>query len=190
MDSENAHPSVEGGIKEIWIQSLDTPVGSMVCGVLENGICLLEYDRVSRSSHALSKMTRYFEARIRNAPHPLIRECSSQLDAYFSRQRTRFELPLVLAGTPFQKKVWKQLMDIPYGQTISYTEQAHAFGNPHAIRAIARANGSNHLAILVPCHRVIGSDGSLRGYGGGTNRKQFLLQLERSDAGTLFEKTI
>jgi methylated-DNA-[protein]-cysteine S-methyltransferase len=102
-----------------------------------------------------------------------------QLDAYFAGQLTDFDLPLAPAGTEFQRRVWDGLRAIPYGQTVSYGELARRVGNPAASRAVGLANGRNPIAIVVPCHRVIGTDGSLTGYGGGLDRKRFLLALER-----------
>jgi AraC family transcriptional regulator of adaptative response/methylated-DNA-[protein]-cysteine methyltransferase len=103
-----------------------------------------------------------------------------ELDDYFQGGRARFTLPLASRGTPFQEKVWLELRRIPYGQTISYDELARRVGQPMAQRAVARANGMNYVAILIPCHRVIGKDGSLTGYGGGLWRKRLLLELERT----------
>ena len=102
-----------------------------------------------------------------------------QLMEYFEGKRKGFDLPLVLPGTEFQIKVWDQLLTIPFGSTRSYAEQAVAIGNPKAVRAVARANGDNRLAIIIPCHRVIGSDGKLTGYGGGLWRKEWLLAHEK-----------
>jgi methylated-DNA-[protein]-cysteine S-methyltransferase len=102
-----------------------------------------------------------------------------QLDAYFAGRLTEFDLPLALAGTDFQRKVWAGLRDIPYGRTVSYGELAARIGSPAASRAVGLANGRNPVAIVVPCHRVIGSDGSMTGYGGGLDRKRFLLALEQ-----------
>ncbi|WBB62128.1 methylated-DNA--[protein]-cysteine S-methyltransferase [Streptomyces sp. WMMC500] len=104
-----------------------------------------------------------------------------QLTAYFAGERTDFDLPLRLAGTPFQQRVWEQLRQIPYGQTISYGELAERVGNPAASRAVGMANGRNPVGIIVPCHRVVGADGSLTGYGGGIDRKKQLLALERRE---------
>ena len=109
---------------------------------------------------------------------------SSQLAAYFSGELTQFDLPLSPAGTPFQRRVWAALRQIPYGQTWSYRELAAAIGNPAAVRAVGLANGRNPIAVVIPCHRVIGSDGSLTGYGGGLDRKRYLLDLEAA-AGRL-----
>jgi methylated-DNA-[protein]-cysteine S-methyltransferase len=102
----------------------------------------------------------------------------SQLQEYFDQQRTMFTLPLAPEGTDFQQRVWKQLRNIPYGETRTYAQLADAIGNRAAIRAVGLANGRNPLSIVVPCHRVIGSDGSLTGYAGGLDRKRFLLDLE------------
>jgi methylated-DNA-[protein]-cysteine S-methyltransferase len=102
----------------------------------------------------------------------------AQLDAYFAGERSSFDLEMNLAGTSFQRSVWKQLNAIPYGETISYGELARRVGNPQASRAVGLANGRNPIAIIVPCHRVIGADGSLTGYGGGLERKTWLLEHE------------
>jgi methylated-DNA-[protein]-cysteine S-methyltransferase len=107
---------------------------------------------------------------------------ASQLDAYFAGELTRFDLPLQPAGTSFQRRVWMALSAIPYGQTVSYGQLAAGLGAPAASRAVGLANGRNPISIVVPCHRVIGSDGSLTGYGGGLDRKRFLLALERGAA--------
>lgn len=104
---------------------------------------------------------------------------AAQLADYFSGRRTDFDLPLALAGTEFQRKVWAGLLAIPYGQTVSYGELARRIGSPAASRAVGLANGKNPVAIVVPCHRVIGADGSMTGYGGGLDRKRFLLTLEQ-----------
>ncbi|MDQ3646390.1 MAG: methylated-DNA--[protein]-cysteine S-methyltransferase [Actinomycetota bacterium] len=104
----------------------------------------------------------------------------SQLDAYWSGRLRTFELPLSFQGTVFQEKVWHTLVAIPYGETISYAELACRIGNPRAVRAVARANATNPIAIIVPCHRVIGSDGSFRGYAGGIERKISLIEHERT----------
>jgi len=104
---------------------------------------------------------------------------AAQLSAYFAGRLTEFDLPLAPAGTAFQQRVWAGLRAIPYGQTVSYGELARRVGSPAARRAVGLANGRNPIAIVIPCHRVIGADGSMTGYGGGLDRKQFLLALER-----------
>jgi methylated-DNA-[protein]-cysteine S-methyltransferase len=107
-------------------------------------------------------------------------ETERQLDEYFAGQRTAFDLPLSMHGTPFQRSVWSALREIGYGQTASYGEIARRVGRPGAARAVGIANGRNPISIVVPCHRVIGADGSLTGYGGGLERKRYLLELERA----------
>ncbi|PCI06401.1 MAG: cysteine methyltransferase [Flavobacteriaceae bacterium] len=107
-----------------------------------------------------------------------LKECVQQLDEYFAKERTHFDLKLNPKGTEFQQKVWKALVDVPYGKTRSYLEQSKYLGNVKAIRAVASANGKNPLWIVIPCHRIIGSDGSLTGYAGGIWRKKWLLELE------------
>jgi len=139
-------------------------------------------------------LTGVFFAEHRHAPDDLgdpvpaeqapevLRAAAQQLGEYFEGSRTGFDLPLAAAGTDFQQRVWAQLRTIPYGETWSYGELARALGQPGASRAVGLANGRNPLSIVVPCHRVVGSDGSITGYGGGVERKQTLLELERSAA--------
>jgi methylated-DNA-[protein]-cysteine S-methyltransferase len=110
----------------------------------------------------------------------LFTEVVSQVRAYFTGARTEFDLPLTLIGTPFQQRVWRALREIPYGQTITYGQLADRIGQPAAARAVGLANGRNPIGIIVPCHRVVGADGGLTGYGGGLARKQYLLAFERS----------
>jgi len=119
---------------------------------------------------------------IRDDNHPLIQEARRQLEKYFAGELRQFNLPLDLQGTPFQMRVWAALLAIPYGETRSYSQLARQVGTPSAARAVGSANHANPVAILVPCHRVITAAGALGGYGGGLDRKRFLLELERSVA--------
>lgn len=114
--------------------------------------------------------------------HPYLLQLISELEEYFSKQRTAFDVPLDPSGTEFQLKVWQALLKIPFGSTRSYLEQSKVVSDPKAIRAVAHANGQNKIAILIPCHRVLGSDGSLTGYAGELWRKKFLLELESTQA--------
>jgi len=116
---------------------------------------------------------------------PLIKKAAKQFDEYFKKDRQIFDLPLILHGTDFQKKVWKALQKIPYGQTRSYAQLAVMIGNPKACRAVGMANNRNPIAIIVPCHRVIGHDGSLTGFGGGLELKQNLLDLENANCAEM-----
>lgn len=116
-------------------------------------------------------------------PNALVRVAIDQLGEYFAGRRATFDLPLHAAGTPFQRRVWQALCALPHGATASYGEIAAAIGQPRASRAVGLANGRNPIAIVVPCHRVIGRDGSLTGYGGGLDRKRWLLEHERRGSG-------
>ena len=109
---------------------------------------------------------------------PLIERAVLELDEYFNRERKEFDIPLLFVGSDFMKRVWNELLNIPYGTTISYGEQAKRIGNPKAARAVGGANGRNPISIFAPCHRVVGSNGLLTGYGGGIEVKRFLLNLE------------
>jgi methylated-DNA-[protein]-cysteine S-methyltransferase len=119
----------------------------------------------------------------REGNDPVLEACAGQLAEYFRGDRRRFDLPLAPRGTDFQREVWRALADIPYGETRSYSEIARAIGRPRAVRAVGAANGRNPLPIVVPCHRVIGSDGSLTGFAGGLSAKTCLLELEGALSG-------
>jgi AraC family transcriptional regulator of adaptative response/methylated-DNA-[protein]-cysteine methyltransferase len=167
-----------GNKKVITISRIDTPLGAMIACASDDGVCLLEFaDRGSLPAE-LKQISALLDSVIRLGRHDLIDTLSIQLDEYFSGARKQFDIPLLATGTEFQKSVWKMLESIPYGETRSYKQQAELLGKPEAIRAVASANGSNRIAILIPCHRVIGGDGSLTGYAGGLWRKRWLLDLE------------
>ena len=124
--------------------------------------------------------TRHDGAAATDWPFP---EISAQIDAYFTGEREDFDLELAPHGTEFQLRVWAELVKIPYGETISYSELAHRLGDPKLVRAVGLANGRNPISIIIPCHRVIGADGSLVGYGGGLERKKWLLEHEAVTSG-------
>ncbi len=164
----------------IAVELMETPLGLMVAGAVDEGLCLLEYsDRSSLERHYATLRQR-FDSAVLPVGHPHLTTLKTELGQYFAGQRTGFTVPIALAGTPFQTTVWEELQRIPHGETIAYDELAQRIGQPTAMRAVARANGSNRLSIVVPCHRVIGKDGSLTGYGGGLWRKRLLLELERT----------
>ena len=121
---------------------------------------------------------------------PCMESCKNQLHEYFSGSRHQFDLPLAPSGTPFQQKVWEQLRFIPYGNTISYMDLAKKLGDPKVIRAAASANGKNPIAIIIPCHRVIGSNGDLTGYAGGLGNKKWLLELEQKVSGKISQLSL
>lgn len=111
---------------------------------------------------------------------PFLKQCINQLDEYFAKKRTTFDVPLDIEGTGFRQSVWKELVKIPFGRTVSYLHIAKALGDEKAVRAVGNANGNNKIAIIIPCHRVIGADGSIVGYAGGVDRKQWLLDFEKN----------
>ena len=160
-----------------WIES---PLGPLLAAAREGGICLLEYTDRRMLEHNLDEMRRRFGCAVVPGRHAVLETLKTQLTEYFDGGRRSFELPLEPRGTPFQEKVWDQLRRIGHGETLSYDELADRLGQPTAQRAVARANGANRICILIPCHRVIGKDGSLTGYGGGLWRKRLLLELERT----------
>lgn len=123
----------------------------------------------------------YFKETKKKDEIPLLLEAKKQLEEYFKGERREFSLPLKVDGTEFRKKVWNALLEIPYGSTCSYKELAEAVNNPKAVRAVGGANHNNPISIIIPCHRVIGADGSLTGYGGGLEVKKYLLELEEKN---------
>lgn len=164
----------------IQITQLETPLGSMLAGASQEGVCLLEFNDRRMLETQLKRLKQHLKAEALPGNNPLFAELEKQLTAYFAGKLKCFDLPLVYPGTPFQKNIWDLLRTIPYAETRSYKDLAVMLQRPTAVRAIGRANGDNRLAILIPCHRVIGGDGKLTGYSGGLWRKQYLLGLERS----------
>lgn len=162
----------------ITITRIPTPLGPMLAGATEKGICLFEFADRRMLETQLSRIRRIFKAELISGSNKHFDALNEQMEEYFAGKRKEFTVPLVIDGTPFQEKVWEALLKIPFGETRSYKDQAKMIGNPKAVRAVANANGDNRIAIIVPCHRVIGANGKLVGYGGGLWRKKYLLNLE------------
>ncbi len=162
----------------ILIDRFTTPVGPMVVCATEKGICLLEFVDRETLEKKFSDLQKLLKATIIAGENEHIRQTKQEMAEYFAGTRTEFDLSLDLVGTEFQKTVWEALLTIPYGTTVSYQHQANLIGRPTAMRAVASANGSNLISIVLPCHRVIGKNGKLTGYGGGIERKKWLLELE------------
>jgi AraC family transcriptional regulator of adaptative response/methylated-DNA-[protein]-cysteine methyltransferase len=160
------------------VAEIETPVGVMVASASETHLLLLEFAHRKLLDAQLERVRRGIDCVFERGESPIIDMVRTQLDEYFRAERREFTVPLHTPGTPFQNRVWAELQRIPIGTTTSYSALARAIGQPSAVRAVARANGDNRIAIIIPCHRVIGSDGSLTGYGGGLQRKQQLLDLE------------
>ncbi|OFY94115.1 MAG: XRE family transcriptional regulator [Bacteroidetes bacterium RIFOXYC12_FULL_35_7] len=167
--------------KIINIARLETPLGTMFACAVEQGICLLEFTDRKMLETELKSLTKLLNANIIQGANPHFDVLKQQLEEYFEGKRKEFSVPLFTPGTEFQWSVWKELQNIPYGSTRSYKQQAAALQKPEAVRAVANANGMNRISIIIPCHRVIGNDGSLTGYGGGLWRKQWLLDMEKKN---------
>jgi methylated-DNA-[protein]-cysteine S-methyltransferase len=157
-----------------YFNYMESPVGRLLLAGNESGLNLLAFADGKKARQPAPDW-------VQDAV--ILREAAGQLKAYFAGELREFDLPLKLQGTPFQLAVWRALQDIPYGETTSYGELARRVGTPKGSRAVGLANGSNPIAIVVPCHRVIGSSGKLTGYGGGLDNKEILLALERKHAG-------
>lgn len=155
-----------------------SPLGPLVLAAVDAGVCLLEFGDERRVTQQASSLHRWFGGPVVRETHPHLDTLQQQLAEYFDGNRTGFTVPLVIRGTPFEMKTWNALREIPYGSTVSYADIARRIGNPHAVRAVGSANGRNRIAIVIPCHRVVNSNGALGGYGGGLWRKKRLLALE------------
>ena len=166
--------------KIIDVKRIETPLGTMIACANENGICMLEFSDRKALPTELKEISKHFDANIVQGENPHFKTLEKELEEYFEGKRKDFTVPLSPVGTDFQKKVWEILRTIPYGTTRSYQQQADILGNPKAVRAVANANGLNKISIIIPCHRVIGTNGTLTGYSGGIWRKQKLLELEKA----------
>ncbi len=156
------------------------PCGEMILGSFDGKLCLCDWPDGRRRASTDMRLQRILKAEFVEGSSNVIETVQQQLNEYFLNQRQEFDIPLLFVGTDFQKKVWNELRNIPYGKTVSYGELARRIGMPKAVRAVANANAVNAISIIAPCHRVIGTDGNLTGYGGGLNRKKFLLELEKN----------
>ncbi|WP_343563039.1 methylated-DNA--[protein]-cysteine S-methyltransferase [Kiloniella sp. b19] len=162
----------------IQIHYHDTPAGELIMGSIGDRLCLCNWRHKKTHEQVNSRLKRYFNTELVEGNSPVIEQTIQQLSEYFSGERTAFSVPLAFAGTAFQKRVWEQLLLIPFGETWSYLDLANRLGDANATRAVGTANGANAISILVPCHRVIGKNGSLTGYAGGLGTKEKLLQIE------------
>ncbi len=163
----------------IQITRILTPLGPMLAGAVNNKICLLEFIDRRMLETQLKRIKKIFNTELVPGNNSLFVKLNKQLEEYFNGKRKNFSIPLSIEGTPFQMKVWNELLKIPYGKTVSYKTQAINIDNPKAVRAVGKANGDNRISIIIPCHRVIGSNGDLVNYGGGIWRKQYLINLEK-----------
>lgn len=164
--------------KFILTKQLTTPVGVLILGSFQEQLCLADWSYRKMRQTIDQRLSSGLQADYKEGNSPVLDEAEKQLLQYFNKERQKFELPLLMVGTAFQKRVWNALLKIPYGATRTYLELSQNLGDEKAIRAVAAANGANALSIVVPCHRIIGSDGKLTGYAGGLQAKKKLLELE------------
>jgi len=171
-------PSRHEGANTILLHRFTTPLGPMFVCATDAGVCLLEFVSRRGLETEFRDVQRLLRARIISGENTHVRQAVRELNEYFDGTRRQFDVPLHLPGSAFQQSVWQALREIPFGTTSTYGAQALSLGRPEAVRAVAGANGKNRVSIIVPCHRVIGRDGALVGYGGGLARKQWLLEHE------------
>ncbi len=174
----------------IITKHIHTPLGKMLAGATDNGICLFDFEFRKMMPAIRKRISSFLQDDFEAGEHFHFDTLQQQVDEYFRGDRQNFDLPLLMTGTEFQQKVWDALITIPYGSTRSYMQQTKVLGDEKAIRAVARANGENCLAIIVPCHRVVGSDGSLTGYAGGLKAKKWLLEHEAKNLGLSYQGSI
>jgi len=163
----------------LFVQWFPSPLGPLIAGATSDGLVLLEFSDRRAIRTQCGALQERLGLPIVPGTNEHLNVLKSELAAYFEGGLRAFTTPLVVAGTPFEERVWRALLEIPYGQTRSYEAIAEAVGSPKATRAVGRANGRNRIAIVIPCHRVVNKDGRLGGYGGGLRRKEWLLELER-----------
>lgn len=183
---------------KLYFLELATPVGQVILGAIDDKLCLCDWKNSKRRSQNDSRIKRIMQAefvdvsslqqesRAATSESEAVRvsldalgRTERELDEYFVGKRQSFDIPLLMAGTDFQKSVWQALQEIPYGEVMNYMDIAKQVGNPQGVRAVSQAIGSNPLSILIPCHRVVGGNGNLTGYAGGLDAKRWLLELEK-----------
>ena len=164
----------------IQIQYYKTAIGELILGCFDDRLCLLDFRYRKMRTRVDHRIRKGLNAEFSIANHQLLDTTRRQICEYLRHQRATFDIPLIMVGTDFQKSVWRALQKVPYGTTSSYARLAKAVGRENAVRAVAGANGANALSLIIPCHRIIGSDGSLAGYGGGVPIKKRLLKLEQT----------
>lgn len=162
----------------IQVQYYQSPYGELILGSFEGKLCMCDWVNEKRREVIDKRVQKALHTTYDTNGSEVIAKAAIQLEEYFARKRKVFDIPLLFIGTDFQKSVWQELLNIPYGKTVSYGELSQKLGNSKAVRAVATANGANAISIFVPCHRVIGSNHKLVGYAGGLEAKKGLLDLE------------
>ena len=167
-------------MNKINIQYYKTPYSEFILGSYDGKLCILDYRYRTKRESVDKRLQKALNAEYIEKDSDILVQTRKELDEYFRGERKKFDIPLLMLGSEFQKSVWKALLLIPYGQTASYLKLSKAIGNEKAVRAVANANGANAISIIIPCHRIIGSDGKLTGYAGGLPLKKKLLELENN----------
>lgn len=165
-------------MKIIHTQIYTSPCGDLFLGSLEGKLCICDWVEGKNHQVTINRLQNTLNARCSDTSSETTIEAVRQLEEYFQRKRKTFNIPLLIIGSEFQQKVWEALLSVPYGETRSYGWQAAWIGNPKAVRAVGTANGANPISIFLPCHRIIGNNHQLTGYGGGLEVKRYLLELE------------
>jgi methylated-DNA-[protein]-cysteine S-methyltransferase len=168
-------------MNQINIQRHKTEIGELILGSFRGKLCLLDFRSGEMRRAVDDRIRKGLNAEFVEQDDEILEKTRTQLDEYLNGSRKEFDIPLLLVGTDFQRRVWKALLQVPYGATASYLQIARAIGKEKAVRAVGNANAANPISIIVPCHRIIGSGGELVGYGGGLSVKRRLLELEQSN---------
>lgn len=167
-------------MNKVSIQYLNTPVGEMILGSYDNKLCMADWRYRTTRKSVDRRVQKGLSATYVEEESPVLTLAKKELEAYFKGLRKTFDIPLLMVGTEFQKSVWQELLKLPFGTTASYLDLAKGINNEKAVRAVASAVGANAISIFIPCHRIIGSDGSLTGYAGGLDAKKELLEIENN----------
>ena len=167
-------------MNQINIQYYKTKYAEFILGSFENKLCLLDFKYRNMRTTVDNRLKKGFEAEFIEQDDEILKETRKQLDEYFDMRRKEFDIAFITVGTEFQKSVWDALKKVPYGTTSTYLQLAKDIGNEKAVRAVANANGANSIGLIIPCHRIIGTNGELTGYGGGLALKKRLLKLEQN----------
>jgi len=176
----NPDPKETSEMNQINVQFYKTKIGELVTGSFNRKLCLLDFKYRKMRRTVDNRIKTRLNAEFLEQDDDILKITRSQIDEYLNGDRIEFDVPLLMVGSEFQKTVWRELMKVPYGTTSTYLQIAKNINNEHAVRAVANANGANAVGLIIPCHRIIGSDGKLVGYGGGLAVKKRLLKLEKN----------
>lgn len=178
-------PGTSRGVDCLLVSWIETPIGPVIAAANDQGLCLLEFTDRRMLETQFRTLKKLFSCAIVPGDNAHLKQLRKELEKYFAGQLKVFSVPIVYPGSPFQERVWSELLRIPYGETRSYEDLARRVGSPNGHRAVGHANGTNRISIVIPCHRVVNKDGKLGGYGGGLWRKQYLLDLEKGKRSLL-----